>query len=449
MPFIGNCGKVFVLLHPIITTNNMKIRNILPYIAVLTTALVIWSFFQFAYEYSFYYKEQNQLFLMSADYLATYFDRKAWAANMAGDFLTQLYYYTYAGAALLTVIITVTGLMLTCLLRKTGVKRTLAFAGGIAMMILAAALNFDVEYRLGQFLSITGLLLTLIILATPKWRLLMQYPWPNALGAITAIICLPLGIWMFWQPNLGKLQKPDMNVEKYLEIESLYYFGRHDEMLAKVREMPNPTKEAAFYYYLVMAQRRQLPEVINKVKPVNLGTLYEIGPKSTPVEIKMVGELFFALGDMTLAEREALLACVFAPDNRNVRMVKRLAEANLVAGDYPAAMKYLRILDNTLAYSRWAKVNRPTHDGKLRSPLLDNKREYSIKNDTLRTNANCRDVITTLLAANPHNRVALDYLLCTDYIVGARDMFMDDMRKYYIPVYGQPTEPMYRELFKD
>ena len=427
----------------------MKIKNIAPYIAVLITSLGIWSFFQFAYEYSFYYKEQNQLFLMSADYLATYFDRKAWAANMAGDFLTQLYYYTYAGAAILTAAITITGLMFTCLLRKTGVKRPLAFLGGIAMMILAAALNFDVEYRLGQFLSLTGLLLTLIILATPKWKQLRKQPWPAAIGAIAAILCLPLGIWMFWQPNLGKLQKPNMAVEKYLEIESLYYFGRHDEMLTKVREMQNPTPEAAFYYYLVMAQRRQLSEVINKVKPVNLGTLYNIGPKSTPVEIKMVGELYFALGDMTLAEREALLACVFAPDNRNVRMVKRLAEANLVAGDYPAAMKYLRILDNTLAYNRWAKLNRPTHDGKLRSLSLNNKREYAIKNDTLRTNANCRDVLTTLLAANPHNRVALDYLLCTDYIVGARDMFMDDMKKYYIPIYGQPTEPMYRELFKD
>ena len=84
----------------------MKIKNIAPYIAVLITSLGIWSFFQFAYEYSFYYKEQNQLFLMSADYLATYFDRKAWAANMAGDFLTQLYYYTYAGAAILTAAIT-------------------------------------------------------------------------------------------------------------------------------------------------------------------------------------------------------------------------------------------------------------------------------------------------------------------------------------------------------
>lgn len=440
--------KSFVFLYLTITTNNMKSRKIILYIAVLLTAIGIWSFFQFAYEYSFYYKEQNQLFLMSADYLSTYFEHKAWAANMAGDFLTQLYYYTYAGAAILTLIITITGLMAICLMRKIGLKRPLAFVVGIAMMIFAAALNFNVEYRTGQLLSITGLLLTMIILVTPKWRRLQLHSWSTA-GAIASLAFLPVGLWMFWQPDLGKLQKPDMDVERYLEIENLYYFGRHDEMLAKVGEMQNPTKEAAFYYYLVMAQRRQLPEVVNKVKPVNLGTLYQIGPSSTPIEIKMVGELYYVLGDMTLAEREALLACVFAPSNRNVRMVKRLAEANLVAGDYPAAMKYLRILDNTIAYRRWAKANRPTEEGKLRSVSLNDKRQYAIKNDTLRTSANCRDVLTTLLAANPHNRVALDYLLCTDYIVGARDMFMEDMKKYYIPTYGQPTEAMYRELLRN
>lgn len=428
---------------------DMKLKRIIPYIAVFVTAVAIWTFFQFAYEYSFYYKEQNQLFLMSADYLATYFDKKAWAANMAGDFITQLYYYTYAGAAILTVIITLTGLMLTCVLRKLRLNRYLSFAAGIAMMLFAAALNFDVEYRLGQMLSITGMLLVLIIIATPKWRKLKLSGWKGICCGILSLACLFIGIWMFRQPVIGKLEKPNMAVEKYLEIESLYYFGRHDEMLKKVAEMENTTPEAAFYYYLVMAQRRQLPHVINSVKPVNLGTLYSTGPKSTVTEMKMTGELYFALGDMTLAEREALLTCVFSPDNRNVRMIKRLAEANLVAGDYPAAMKYLRILDKTLAYSQWSAANRPTPDGKLRSMTLNAKREFAIKSDTLRTTANSREVLITLLNANPHNRIALDYLLCTDYVVGARDMFIEDMKKYYIPTYGQPTEEMYRALLKN
>ena len=427
----------------------MKPKIIIQYVAVAVFAIAIWAFFQFAYEYSFYYKEQNQLFLMSRDYVATYFDREAWAANMAGDFLTQFYYYTYAGAAILTAVITLTGLLLTCFLRKVGAGLRLAFGCGIAMMVIAAVLNFDIEYRLGQMLSVTGLLFTLVIIATPNWRKAIRRSVRSGIAAVLSMTFIPVSLWMFWQSDLGRFTTPNMDVEKYLEIESLYHFGRHDEMLAKVAEMPKPTPEASFYYYLVMAQRRQLPDVINKIKPVNLGTLYEIGPKSSTVEIKMVAELYFVLGDMTMAEREAMLACVFSPDNRNVRMIKRLAETNLVAGDYPAAMKYLRILDKTIAYRRWAAANRPTADGHLRSLTLNDKRQYALKDDTLRTSANCRQVLITLLEANPHNRIALDYLLCTDYIAGARQLFIEDMNRFYIPTYGQPTEEMYKALLKN
>ena len=66
-------------------------------------------------------------------------------------------------------------------------------------------------------------------------------------------------------------------------------------------------------------------------------------------------------------------------------MIKRLAETNLVAGDYPAAMKYLRILDKTIAYRLWAAANRPNADGHLRSLTLNDKRQYALKDDTLRT----------------------------------------------------------------
>ena len=38
----------------------MNPKRITPYVAVAVFAAAIWAFFQFAYEYSFYYKEQNQ-----------------------------------------------------------------------------------------------------------------------------------------------------------------------------------------------------------------------------------------------------------------------------------------------------------------------------------------------------------------------------------------------------
>ncbi len=41
-------------------------------------------------------QEQNQLFLFSWDYITTYLDKPGWLACLAGDFLTQFYYYRYA-----------------------------------------------------------------------------------------------------------------------------------------------------------------------------------------------------------------------------------------------------------------------------------------------------------------------------------------------------------------
>ena len=48
-----------------------------------------------------------------------------------------------------------------------------------------------------------------------------------------------------------------------------------------------------------------------------------------------------------MAEHCAMLSMIFSPRNSGSRMIKRLAEINLVNGDDEAALKYLRILDNT------------------------------------------------------------------------------------------------------
>ena len=64
--------------------------------------VVCFCFFQLLYPYHFFFKGQNQLFLISWSYVSTMFAKPAWAACLAGEFLTQFYYYEFAGAAILT-----------------------------------------------------------------------------------------------------------------------------------------------------------------------------------------------------------------------------------------------------------------------------------------------------------------------------------------------------------
>lgn len=416
-----------------------NIISIIPYILVLVWAVVAWWFFQFHYEYSFYYKEQNQLFLWSQDYVMDYLGRPAWAAQLAGDFITQFFYYTYVGAAVFVGLLLVTGdLTRRALQRITGCK-WLSFGVALVLMSVLAVFNFNPDYRMAGVMSVLGVV-ALVYLCT----LFLSFRW--WIKGSVAVVALVLAGWMFGfgASGIGKFSKPYQEIEDYLAVDNLYYFGNYGDLAERVLRMEKVSPVISCYYYMAMAQNGILPQTLGNVESVDLGTLLHIGPESTIQEMKLMNEFYFLLGDMTLAERAALLGCVSSPNNRNVRMIKRLAEVNLVAGDEEAAMKYLRLLDKTWAYRKWAKLNRP---GKMNA-RLEAKKAFACKEDKVRLNDHCRVVLMGLLEANPNNKVALDYLLCTDILVKELGTFYQDYITYYLPVYGEAKEPVYQEMLR-
>ena len=76
----------------------MKIRIVL----FVSAIIAVFCFFQFWYPYHFFYHEQNQIFLWEWEYVSGYFQKSGGLASLTGDFLTQFYYYLYAGATILT-----------------------------------------------------------------------------------------------------------------------------------------------------------------------------------------------------------------------------------------------------------------------------------------------------------------------------------------------------------
>lgn len=145
-----------------------------------------------------------------------------------------------------------------------------------------------------------------------------------------------------------------MDLEKTLAVDCEYYFGNYNKMMHIVEKEENPNQYMKFYYNLVMAQNHCLSANLLKFPDNNLGTFETLGPNTPTLTIKTLNELYWVLGDMTFCERAAMLANVCSPNNRNIRMIKRLAEVNLVKGDYQATRKYLRILQKTFVWQRWA-----------------------------------------------------------------------------------------------
>lgn len=462
-------------------------------------ALGCFCFFQGWYRYHFFYQEQNQLFLSTPDWLATYFDKPAWLACMLGDWLTQFYYYLFAGPAILAAALLLVGTSVYAALGEAGLRgrwtRTLL---AIAAMAVEALFSLDYAYRLCSVLAVAGgavsymvyrtllkvtafllthhslktrsasgcqtwyhvvdclliatvtlfafwlfgygvavfavLLLAGILLQMERKRILLR------IVCLSLAICLiPLGkrLWLLdvealysW-PGTGKFVKPQMEYETIFGVDAEYRFGNYNKVVSMVEADAAPDQYSLFYDDLVMAQRGLLPDRLLRYRSNNLGTLETVGPGTPSLTLQFLAELYWALGDMTFAERAAMLACVGSPDNRNIRMTKRLTEINMVKGDWAAARKYLRILQHTWVWRQWAAgMLQAIGRGKSAPSLRAYLQKPTNSTDTLRLNDNAYVIMHELLESNPDNRVALDYLLCSDLLLKDMDTFKRDYDRF-------------------
>mgnify|MGYP006872984327 CR=1 FL=1 len=398
----------------------LKVRHIIPTAAIVLWAIACFCFFQFCYPYHFFYKEQNQLFLMSADWLRTYFEETGWLARMAGEFLTQFYYYLFAGATILTLVLTALCVVTFFVLKRLGLNRYVALVVGLAVATVEAVFHLHYQFPLSATLSLLGWMLVLdcIVLCVKRHRKPAL-----ALRIILPLLSLPIAYWLFGMPKMGSLKGPNWYVERQLSVDCEYYFGNWDKVASMVEHDSDRTPEMKFFYYLVQAQRGLLPETLLKFDQPELGTFYKIGPDTPLLTIKNMNELYWALGDMTYTERAALMGCVFSPSNRNNRMIRRLAECSIVSGDSAAASKYLGILSKTFVFRQWAK-NAPDNVS------YGEKERFCNRKDTVSLGDNAHNIMMQLLDSNPQNEVALDYILCSNLLLKDVRNFKRDYDRY-------------------
>ena len=401
-----------------------------PTAVIVLWAIIIWCFFQFWYPYHFFFQEQNQIFLYSCDYIETY-RGSGWLARLIGDFLTQFYYYLYVGATILTLCLLAIATLLYIGLRNFKVSRIVALVLALMVMTFVAVCHFSTSYRLSSTISVMGWCLLLWLVSVMNRRLLKF--------SVLACGLLPCNL-LFGIPEVKKIQSPDFILEKDFAVDCEYYFGNHNKVIKMVEGYDRWTSQMLFFYNLVQAQRGQLPDNLLKFTPTDLGTFYRIGPETPMLTIRNMNELYWALGDMTFTERAAMMTNVFSRDNRNVRMMRRLAECNIVSGDSLAAEKYLRILDKTLVYRQWAEnIRRHGKD------IYKEKIKMVNRHDTITITDNAHFLMMQLLDANPDNTIALDYILCSTLLLKDIANFKRDYDRYCIETGKPRIKKLYQE----
>lgn len=387
-------------------------------------AIACFAFFQFCYPYHLFYQEQNQLFLMSWDYVTTYLDKPGWLACLAGDFLTQFYYFRYAGPIILTLCILLTGYNIRCAVEMADIKgRWVAHSVAFIVMILLICSSFHYDYRLSSILAVAGgasvfRVSTSLLISTRMFIKKIERRneqglflngsgianWVSVISIFVSIfVChwfFGYGVWVYGAltfagcianimmagtyyrlaaliipffllmltkrlyycdfqtiytyPGIGKLAKPQLDQERTLAVDCKYYFGNYNQVINMVEKDKNPNQYMKFYHDLIMAQFRSQPASLRKYPNKDIGTFETLKANPSLLTIHALNELYWALDDMTFCERAAMLGNIYSPNCSNIRMVKRLAEINLVRGNYAATRKYLRILQKTFVWKRWA-----------------------------------------------------------------------------------------------
>lgn len=145
--------------------------------------------------------------------------------------------------------------------------------------------------------------------------------------------------------------------------------------------------------------------------------------------ILLTGEVYWQLGLVNNAQQFAFEAMEAIPNYaKSCRAVKRLAETNLVNGEYAVARKYMQMLQKTLAYHQWAERTLPLLGNEKainEHPVYGRMRQIRLKDDFLFSERELDKIFGQLVMHNQRNGLALQYLLAAPLLNRDVNTFMN------------------------
>ena len=133
-------------------------------------------------------------------------------------------------------------------------------------------------------------------------------------------------------------------------------------------------------------------------------------------------EVHYQLGMVNAAQQITFEVMASTPNNlQNARCIRRLAETNMVNGQYEVAAKHLRTLQKTIYYKRWADHMMGFLYDETRinnHPIYGRLRLIAQKDDYLYSGNKMTDMLSTLFQQNLKNQLAFDYLMAHLLLTG-------------------------------
>jgi len=181
----------------------------------------------------------------------------------------------------------------------------------------------------------------------------------------------------------------------------------------------------SYYRNLAKAMKGELSaSLMDYYAPFERALFIPLNENTPQFAIAQSGEVWYQLGEMTMAEHGTILGLIFSEKQNGRRFLQRLGEINHIRGDEHAAEKYFHLTGKTSS---------------LDNNQLIYKRFLLPIKDIVHSADNYRAALLHLVEANQGNIPAYEYLLCLDLLKKDLNAFLADFNPQ------MPVSRLYQE----
>ena len=432
----------------------MKVK----YLCTLLFGVAVLLFFGLAYPHHLHYQEQYQLFLFDNTYVWDIVRHPGGVADLLGRFSTQFFLYAWVGALIIAILLSAVQLLTLRLLNfqyAYGLSFVPPFLlwlflldenalmGGVWAVLLTLLALWGYVLLPKGWTRCIAVLLTVPVLywmVGPSWYGTHYHRYPTVFPALlyaawlSAILLpfivrllprfqrtphtsylLPLTSFALVAIVMGTLvwRNANFKAEKVMQYDFMATHQQWNRILEAIdKEKPN-NQIGVTVQNLALAMHGMLPQRMFEYHQNGIaGLLPDV--KEDATSPMPTAEAFYQLGMVNVAQRTVFEAQEAILDfQKSGRCYKRLAQTNLINGDYEVARKYLTALQKTLFYREWANGTLPLlgdEEAIARHPEYGRLRRFAYREDFYFSDHVTPEMLESLFFSNTDNRLALEYL---------------------------------------
>ena len=267
-------------------------------------------------------------------------------------------------------------------------------------------------------LSVVVPFLGMISTSNAKLQKMQQSKWVMAASYAVVLVASVFGI---------KASFDELTYEQ-IDYDFLVRTEQWNKIIEKAEKKPTTTPLGVSCVNLALSQTGQLPDRLFEFYQNGAEGLFPAFNRDMTSPVP-TSEIFYRLGMVNDAERFMFEAQEAIPNYRkSCRLTRRIAECELINGNYKVAAKLLRRLEKTLFYSNWAEQTMALLGNEKainRHPIYGKLRKYrEKKQDFLYSDREMDQMLGLLFLNDKTNKMAYEYLMCYELLQRDFNKFM-------------------------